>query len=191
MPLPLAHALVGASAAAALYPASRSSQWKPLLVGAFLGITPDFDYALNVLRISGGGWHHGFTHSIAFACVLGLITVAILREWRLRSFVAFFGAAVSHTLLDYLITESYGVALWWPFTDHRYKLRLPNPIDYTWSNASFWEASWGVLRITLVELMIFAPIFLGVVSLRRHCSHFVTHSLSRRHPHPTDRCRCL
>jgi membrane-bound metal-dependent hydrolase YbcI (DUF457 family) len=167
MPLPLAHALVGASAVAALQPASQSSQWKPLLVGALLGIAPDFDYALNVLRISGGGWHHGFTHSIAFACVLGLLTVAVLREWSGRSFIAYFAAAVSHTLLDYLITESYGVALWWPFTDHRYKLRLPNPIDYTWNNASLWDAGWGLLKITLVEFMIFAPLFLLVVSLRR------------------------
>jgi membrane-bound metal-dependent hydrolase YbcI (DUF457 family) len=167
MPLPLAHALVGASAMAALQPASRSSRWKPLVIGALLGISPDFDYALNVLRISGGGWHHGFTHSIAFACLLGLITVVILRDWRLRSLMAYCAAAVSHTLLDYLITESYGVALWWPFTDHRYKLRLPNPIDYTWSNASLWEAGLGVLRITLVELLIFAPVFLVVLSLRR------------------------
>jgi membrane-bound metal-dependent hydrolase YbcI (DUF457 family) len=164
MPLPLAHALVGASAVAALYPVSRSSHWKPLLVGAFLGIAPDFDYGLNLLRISGGGWHHGFTHSIVFACLLGLITVVIAREWKLRSLIAFCAAAVSHTLLDYLITESYGVALWWPFTDHRYKLRLPNPIDYTWSDASLWEAAAGILKITLIELMIFAPIFLVVVS---------------------------
>jgi membrane-bound metal-dependent hydrolase YbcI (DUF457 family) len=167
MPLPLAHALVGASAAAAFLPASRSRQWKPLLIGAFLGISPDFDYALNVLRISGGGWHHGFTHSIAFACLLGLITMVVSKEWRVRSFVAFCAAAVSHTLLDYLITESYGVALWWPFTDHRYKLRLPNPIDYTWSDASIWEAGVDILKITLIEFMIFAPIFLAVVSLRR------------------------
>ena len=166
MPLPLAHALVGASTAAALRPASQP-QWKPILIGAFLGICPDFDYALNMMRISGGGWHHGFTHSIAFAFLLGLLTVVVLREWKVRSFVLFSAAAASHTLLDYLITESRGVALWWPFTDHRYKLEIANPIDYTWSNASIWEASADVLKITLVEFMIFAPIFLAVVLLRK------------------------
>ena len=99
MPLPLAHALVGASVAAALCPASQSRQWKPILIGAFLGICPDFDYALNVMRISGGGWHHGFTHSIAFALFLGLLTVVVLREWKVRSFILFSAAAASHTLL--------------------------------------------------------------------------------------------
>ena len=167
MPLPLAHALVGASVASALCPASQSRQWKPILIGAFLGVCPDSDYALNVMRISGGGWHHGFTHSIAFALVLGLLTVVVLREWKVRSFVLFSAAAASHTLLDYLITESRGVALWWPFTDHRYKLEITNPIDYTWSNASTWDVIAGVIKITLLEFMIFAPIFLVIVLLRR------------------------
>lgn len=166
MPLPLAHALVGASTAAALSPASRARAWKRILIGAFLGVTPDFDYALNFMRISGGGWHHGFTHSIVFALLAGLVTTLIFGEWRLRSFVVFSGATASHTLLDYLITESYGVALWWPFTDYRYKLRLPNPIDYTWGDASIAEAIAGILRITLIEFAIFAPVFLLVMLLR-------------------------
>ena len=167
MPLPLAHALVGASTAAALRPASQGRQWKPVLIGAFLAVCPDFDYALNVMRISGGGWHHGFTHSIPFAFLLGLLTVVVLREWKVRSFMLYSAAAASHTLLDYLITESRGVALWWPFTDRRYKLEITNPIDYTWSDASIWEISAGVLKITLTEFMILAPIFLLVVVLQR------------------------
>jgi inner membrane protein len=167
MPLPIAHALVGASVAAALRPSSQTRQWKPLLIGALLGICPDFDYFLNWMRISGGGWHHGFTHSIVFAFLLGMITVVLSREWKVRSLILFSAAAVSHTLLDFLITESQGVALWWPFTEQRYKARLPNPIDYTWNSASLWKAGFDVLKISLIELMIFAPIFLVVVLVRR------------------------
>ena len=167
MPLPIAHALVGATVAAWLRPSSQARQWKPLLIGAFLGICPDFDYFLNWMRISGGGWHHGFTHSIAFAFLLGLVTVVISRSWQVRSLILFSAAAVSHTLLDFLITESRGVALWWPFTDQRYKVRLPNPIDYTWSNESLLKAGFDVLKICLLEVMIFAPIFLAVLLVRR------------------------
>lgn len=76
-------------------------------------------------------------------------------------------AMASHTLLDYLMTESQGVALWWPFTDWRYKFKGPNPIDYTWNNESFSEAAVDVLRISLVELLIFAPVLLIVILLRR------------------------
>jgi hypothetical protein len=65
------------------------------------------------------------------------------------------------------MTESRGVALWWPFTDRRYKFRLPNPIDYTWSTATVWEAAVDIIRISLIELMIFAPILLAVVVVKR------------------------
>lgn len=167
MPLPVAHGLLGACVAAALQESSESHRWKLLLAGAFLGICPDFDYALNWLRISGGGWHHGFTHSILFALFLGLTTAAVLGGSKLRSIVVFSCAAVSHTLVDFLMTESTGVALWWPFTDRRFRLSLPNPIDYTWDNGSLWGSAIDLLRISLIELMIFAPILLVVLLVRR------------------------
>lgn len=85
----------------------------------------------------------------------------------MRSVILFSSTAGSHTMLDFLMTESYGVALWWPFTDQRYRLRLPNPIDYTWSSASLWEATVSLLRISLVELMIFAPLLLVVVLVKK------------------------
>jgi membrane-bound metal-dependent hydrolase YbcI (DUF457 family) len=166
MPLPIAHGLLGASVAATLSQPSHARRWKLLLTGALLGICPDFDYALNWLRIWGGGWHHGFTHSISFALLIGLVAAIVSGARRVRSFILLSAATVSHTLLDFVITESRGVALWWPFTDRRYKLRLPNPIDYTWSNASLWEAALDVLRISIIELMIFGPLLLVVMLVK-------------------------
>jgi membrane-bound metal-dependent hydrolase YbcI (DUF457 family) len=167
MPFPVAHGLLGAAVATALSQPSRTGRWKSLLTGALLGIFPDFDYALNWLRISGGGWHHGFTHSIVFAFALGLMMAVILRERKGLSIALFIGATASHTLLDFMMTESRGVALWWPFTEQRYRLRLSNPIDYTWGTSSLGETVVDVLRIGLTELMIFAPILLGVVLVKR------------------------
>ena len=134
------------------------------MIAAFLGIFPDFDYALNWLRVSGGGWHHGFTHSFVFAFLLGLATAMLSGARNTRNVVVFSAAAASHTFLDFVMTESRGVALWWPFTDRRYKLRMPNPIDYDWSSASLWA---DVIRISFVELIIFAPILLLVLFLRQ------------------------
>ena len=167
MPLPVAHGLLAASVVVVLREPTQSRPWKLLLIGVFLGISPDLDYALNFLRVGSGGWHHGFTHSIVFAVFCGLIATLIAGERRLRNLILFTGATVSHTLLDYLITESRGVALWWPFTDYRYKLRLPNPIDYTWSTTSLSEMMVDLLRICLVELMIFGPLVVVVVLLKR------------------------
>jgi membrane-bound metal-dependent hydrolase YbcI (DUF457 family) len=167
MPFPIAHGLIGASVAAALHQPSPLRRWKLLLIGALLGICPDFDYALNWLRISGGGWHHGFTHSIVFALFLGLLTATVFGDRKVRSVILFSAATISHTLLDFMITESRGVALWWPITDQRYTLRMPNPIDYTFSKASLWEAAVDTLRISLAEILIFVPILLAVVLVKK------------------------
>lgn len=170
MPLPIAHALVGASAVALLRPSSEWGGWKALALGAFLGVAPDFDYALNWLRVSGGGWHHGFTHSIPFAIVVGFAVVVVLRQWDVRSFVIYSAAFASHTLLDYVLTESRGVSLWWPFTNRRYKLRFPNPIDYTWSDDSVVHAALDLLKISFIELLIFTPVLVAVLLVRRFAS---------------------
>jgi membrane-bound metal-dependent hydrolase YbcI (DUF457 family) len=167
MPLPVAHALIGATVAAALAKGSES-RWRVLCFSALLGVSPDFDYALNVLRIGRGGWHHGFTHSIIFALFAGALT-ALVFGWRsVQGFIVFSAALASHTLLDYLMTESRGVSLWWPFTDRRYKLRGPNPIDYTWDDSSFWTAAADLLQISFIELIVFGPIFLFVLLLRKY-----------------------
>ena len=50
MPFPVAHALIGASVAAALDRKSEA-RWKVLFLCALLGVSPDFDYLLNVLRM--------------------------------------------------------------------------------------------------------------------------------------------
>jgi len=166
MPLPVAHSLIGASVAAAL--ASKSeARWQLLSLSALLAVCPDSDYVLNWLHIGRGGWHHGFTHSILFALFAGSLT-AFVFGWRsVRGFIVLSAAAASHTLLDYVMTESRGVALWCPFTDRRYKLGGTNPIDYTLSSASFLDAAIDVLWISLLELITFAPVLLVLILLKR------------------------
>ena len=166
MPLPVGHTLIGVTVATAL--AGKSEvRWQLLSLSALLAVCPDFDYALNWLRIGRGGWHHGFTHSILFALVAGALA-AFVYGWRnVRGFIVFSAATASHTLLDYVMTESRGVALWWPFTDRRYKIGGTNPIDYTLSSASFLDAAIDVLRISFLELIIFGPVLLLLILLRR------------------------
>lgn len=167
MPFPVAHALIGASVAAALDRKSEA-RWKVLFLCALLGVSPDFDYLLNVMRIGRGGWHHGFTHSIAFALFAGAL-IALVFGWRsIHGFIVFSAAIASHTLLDYLMTESRGVSMWWPFTDRRYKFRGPNPIDYTWDDSSLWTTAADFLQISFIELIVFGPILLLVLLLRRY-----------------------
>jgi len=82
MPLPVAHGLVGATLKTSLSKSDQPFSLRAIGLSVMLAICPDFDYALNFLRIGRGGWHHGFTHSIVFALAVGLVCWLILRDRR-------------------------------------------------------------------------------------------------------------
>src|SRR5690349_4456689 len=113
--LPVAHGLLGATIVASLQSArSEHRNTKDLLLGALLGISPDFDYVLNYLPGLGRGWHHGFTHSLVFGWFVGLL-VAYCRTFSWKSVMVYSLAILSHPVLDYFFTESQGIELFWPF----------------------------------------------------------------------------
>ncbi len=177
MPLPLAHALIGGSLTAAAWPVKTPSGFRcGLVVGAVLGVCPDFDYLLNWLRVFGPGWHHGFTHSVLFALAIGTGASWVfgIRGW--RGALACIGAVVSHLLLDYLLTDSRGLALWWPATDQRFKLGIG------WSYYQLAEGSQGVLafvKLSVIELVLFGPVLAISVLYSRQRYH-VTNPVDRR-----------
>ena len=137
-----------------------------LVVGALLGVCPDADYVLSWLHVLGRGWHHGFTHSVAFAVLVGA-TVSWglgLRGW--RGVLACVLPVLSHPLLDCLITESPGVALWWPVTDRRYKLGIDELSYYRIIGAS--EGALTLVKLCVAEVLLFGPILaLTVLASRR------------------------
>jgi len=167
MPMPVAHALVGASLNTSLSKSHQALSLKAIFLSILLAVCPDFDYALNFLRVGAGGWHHGFTHSLLFAFAIGFASWLILRDRRPETLFLLCAIVASHTLLDYLLTESRGVALFWPITDHRYKLNWFNPINYSWRTTSVLAASWDIARLCLLELLLFGPLLLIGLWLRK------------------------
>lgn len=163
MPLPIAHALVGASLAAAIHTRPRSPRYRvALLTGALLANAPDLDFLL-VFALHNRAWHRGFTHSLAFSGFVCLLFVLTLGARRLRDALAYGLAFASHCILDFLTTKvGGGLELFWPFSAERLGLgwiglselpsRLP-PLD--------------VLKWLLIELAIFAPLLLVVLFWRR------------------------
>lgn len=93
---------------------------KAMLLGAIAGTIPDFDVAAGYFTdtVSALEIHRGFTHSIVFAVLIGLLFAwllalwdkrASLKEWWLFWFLTF----VTHPLLDAHTT--WGTQLFWPF----------------------------------------------------------------------------
>jgi inner membrane protein len=95
-----------------------------IAVGAAASVIPDLDvlaFRLNIAYSSDYG-HRGFSHSLAFAAVLGFIAALIapiLRGKRLNSFLFVTISAASHGLLDMLTNGGLGVALFWPYLSER------------------------------------------------------------------------
>jgi len=171
MSLPVAHALVGASISVALWPERAPERLRrAAIVGALLGVCPDADYLLSRLRVLGWGWHHGATHSIAFAVVVGATVSWVLGVGRWRGALACVLPVLSHVLLDYVVTESPGVALWWPATGQRYKLGMAELSYYHLFDASDgWRAFAG---LCLTEFFLFGPLLAAVVMASRLRTRF-------------------
>ena len=165
--LPVAHGLLASTVIASFHEGEPDRAYSAdLLLGALLGIAPDLDYLVKHVPALGGG-HHGFTHSFVFAGAVGILIAACMRRFNWMSILVYSLAMLSHPLLDYIFTESLGIALLWPFSLTRFKLMIPNPIDYNWRNSSVSAAVFALIRISLIEMMIFGCLF-GLVHWLRH-----------------------
>ncbi len=167
MPLPIAHALVGASLAAAIHTRPDPLRYRvALIIGAILANAPDLDFLL-VFTLHSRAWHRGFTHSLVFAGFVCLLFVLASGKRRLRDALAYGLAFASHCILDFLTTKAGGgVEMFWPFSAERLMLgwaglsELPSRLP-----------ALTILKCLVVEFAIFAPMLLAVLLWRRTLPH--------------------
>lgn len=102
--------------------------WRLTLAGAACAVLPDADFALYLLRIdtySGTYGHRGFSHSIGFALLVGLLGALLAPAGgRRRAFVGAFLAlcTLSHPLMDGLFDRGICNAWLWPLDGARHCL---------------------------------------------------------------------
>lgn len=167
MPLPLAHAFVGAAIAEMFLPAQAAHRRLKVAIIGCLAVVPDFDFIPVWFCGFSRDWHRGFSHSIAFAIAMG--TPALLQRgstW-LRDMTVCALAVASHGLLDAGTTsEGRGVELFWPFSPHRVKLGLVDIWEF--SPDWIWPGEFArALVASALELMLFGPLLLGAIWLHR------------------------
>jgi inner membrane protein len=164
-------------AAARLYarePRTRAGLAVSMLLWSELSMLPDADvigFALGV-RYADPWGHRGATHSFVFSLglgiALGLLTVAlrtpVFRRPALWTGVLASLVLASHPLLDTLTNGGLGCALFWPFDDTRHFAPW-RPIPVAPIGRGF--LSEQGLRVALVELLGFAPVFLYALWPRR------------------------
>jgi inner membrane protein len=73
-------------------------------------------------------YHRTYTHTLTFLPLVALLPMLIVRaKFSLRSYLAAMIGVLSHLLLDW--TNSYGIPLAMPFSNHRFRLDINNIID--------------------------------------------------------------
>src|ERR1019366_3296912 len=73
-------------------------------------------------------YHRTYTHTLTFLPLVALLPMLIARaKFSWRSYLAAMIGVLSHLLLDW--TNSYGIPLAMPFSNHRFRLDINNIID--------------------------------------------------------------
>lgn len=174
MPLPIAHSLIGASVVAAANPGRPiNTYWKQLLAGALLATTPDLDYLPTWIFGADSDWHRGFSHSILFAAIVGLLAYVIGKTY-VRTAVVLGVAVATHGLVDAAVSMSAkgGVELLWPIT-HRFTFGLmeyPDTLDFFYDDPTDTLSIKGVYALFTTswhELLVCGLLFLLVLGVNR------------------------
>lgn len=167
MPSPLTHLIVSVPINALIM--KQENKKKIIFFSFFAAIAADFDYVgylFNFGNLSFFG-HRGFTHSIFFAIVIAtLICIVFFRnvDFKSKAFLFllfnFFLAALSHPLLDYLINQNNGVALFFPFSTERFSFPFA-PINEEICSAFeyYRKYFWLVLKVEIIYLIFPAILF--------------------------------
>jgi|SRR6185437_5795762 len=123
-------------------------------------IIPDADTIGFKYHIAYGSTfgHRGFTHSIVFALLLGLIISWLFikltsfdKKQRWKLILYFFIVTLSHPLLDACTNGGLGVAFFSPFSNHRYFFPF-HPIQVSPIKVGSFFSDWG-LRVLLSEFI--------------------------------------
>jgi membrane-bound metal-dependent hydrolase YbcI (DUF457 family) len=129
MPSPIGHLLAGAAVyAGGTKPDTRSTA---LLVIALVGsIVPDLDFLPGILIGDLGEFHHGISHSFAFATLFGAVIFVLAHAMdktlahRASAYAVL--AYSSHVILDFVNVNmgTRGVPLLWPFSQDEFGVNL-------------------------------------------------------------------
>lgn len=171
VPTIVTHTVVGLAAGKAFPTKMPTRFW---VLSAVCPALPDLDvisFALGIPYAHAFG-HRGFSHSLFFAALLGLlVTLIFFRNQKLfsKGFALlagyFFIVTASHGILDAMTNGGLGVALLAPFDNSRYFLPW-RPIQVSPIGISRFFSLWGIKVIASELLWVWLPAFSSVALLR-------------------------
>ena len=181
MPLPIAHSIVGYSFAAATGIRFRRDTMTAILFSIVVANLPDTDFLPGFLRNEPSLYHRTVAHTLPAALLCGLIIGAVLTRFGKRFWeITLLGTVVfaSHLVADMinLTGNNIGIQILWPFSDSWYSIKTPFGRYADWFNydrgvdsSNFIESffSWGFIRAVTMQSLVFAPLLVPALWLRR------------------------
>ncbi len=140
---------------------SKTVNYRLYLLASLLSIVPDADviaFQYGIPYESPWG-HRGFTHSLFFAACAAsfcMMFTTFLRSSRTTVFLFCFISCASHAFLDAMTNGGLGVAITWPFDNHRYFLPF-RPIEVSPVSIKAFFSEWGIRVIRSEFLWVFLP----------------------------------
>ncbi|MGZ3657734.1 MAG: metal-dependent hydrolase [Bdellovibrionota bacterium] len=167
MPTIITHGIVAFAMAGKARGIRELHRWRVLVVCALCAMLPDIDYfgfKMSVQYSSMFG-HRGFTHSIFFAALMALGASWLLHRRPQENFSRFcqlflllFAVTVSHPLLDAMTDGGEGVALFSPFSNHRYFFPYRPIMVSPLGIESFFRGGRGLLVLLDEFLLVVCPV---------------------------------
>jgi inner membrane protein len=149
-----------------------------LAVGVIASILPDADVIGLRCGIPYGNMfgHRGFFHSLCFAFLSAIVGALAFRRLGVRSvnaFVFLFLSMASHGLLDAATNGGLGIALFSPFSNHRYFFPWHPIAVAPLSAARFFSSRFSLVMLSEIKWIWLPFISLGLIGLvvRRVCRH--------------------
>jgi hypothetical protein len=182
MPSPVGHILAGG--AVYLSGTRRDSGSTFLLAIALIGsVIPDLDFLPGILIGNMRAFHHGISHSLAFALIYGVVTFVVANRIApgiavRASLIACFAYA-SHLILDFVSVSpgARGVPLLWPIWDQQFGIDLQAFGHFRYRDIR--NGVWSVVRRDNVspllrEILILGSLVVVLFLKRRAVSRSVT-----------------
>ena len=186
MPSPVGHLLGGAALYIATAPQYRS---RATLAVATLGsIAPDFDFLPGILIGEPAAFHHGVSHSLAFAIFLGalvFISLHFYEQKRIARQAAFLGAVAYtlHIIFD-AVSANNSVPLLWPVFSEKIgiNVNLFGHFHHGGLEHGIWSVvHWDNLSPVIRELTILGIPVVVLLAWKERCRWTDVFQLSRKY----------
>jgi len=184
MPSPVGHSLAGYLIYQLTPGGAPQHQWSLMALYLVVANVPDLDFIPGLLVGNASRYHHGITHSIGFAALVGFAFSVFLylckRAAIRRNFAIFFSLSFSHVILDYFSLDTsipYGVPIFWPLSNTYYIAPFALFSDVTRvssSGATFLSSLFSLHNLwsVCVELLVFLPCVFLIFRWRRRPETF-------------------